>query len=439
MSQSLTDTVENLLWHGSIERMPAIPRLGITMVRFVYAVIRDVMTGNLTLRAMGLVYVTILSIVPVIAISFSVLKAFGFHRRLEPLLYQFLLPLGEKGEQLTSQVMGFVDNVKGDVLAGVGLLMLFFTAVSMAQRIEASFNFVWRVDRPRSLARRMSEYLSVILVGPVIMVTALALITRIKSTALIRGMTEFEPMNSTFTFGAQLAPYLLVSLAFTFVYWFVPNTRVKLSAAAAGGLAGGIMWSATGALFATFVVGATRTADIYATFAIVIIALIWIYLCWAILLIGAQLSFYVQNPQYLRLGYRQLSIGSRQREQLALSLMLLVANAFRDSGKHPTVATIASGLGMPNLVIVPVLDRLEAANLIARTNKDQLLPSREPGNLLLRDIVSAVREPQATDLYSNVIWPEPIDAIGRQVQSAMDDTLGDQCLDDLMQEPAESQ
>ncbi len=418
--------------------MPTIPRLAITMVRFVYAVIRDVMTGNLTLRAMGLVYVTILSIVPVIAISFSVLKAFGFHRRLEPLLYQFLLPLGEKGEQLTSQVMGFVDNVKGDVLAGVGLLLLFFTAVSMAQRIEASFNFVWRVDRPRSLARRMSEYLSVILVGPVVMVTALALITRIKGTALVRGMTEFETVQSTFTFGAQLAPYLLVSIAFTFVYWFVPNTRVKLSAAAVGGLAGGVMWSATGALFATFVVGATRTADIYATFAIVIIALIWIYLCWAILLIGAQLSFYVQNPEYLRLGYRPLSVGSRQREQLALSLMLLVASAFRDSGKHPTVATIASRLGMPNLVIVPVLDRLEAANLIARTSKDRLLPSREPGNLLLREIVSAVREPQATDMYSNVRWPEAIDTIGRQVQSAMDDTLGDQSLDDLMQEPPKS-
>ncbi len=436
----LTEELENLLWGRGVEKLPVIPRLAVILVRFIYAVIRDVIAGNLTLRAMGLVYVTILSVVPVIAISFSVLKAFGFHRKLEPLLYNFLLPLGAKGEQLTAQVMGFVDNVKGDVLAGVGLAVLFFTVISMAQRIEASFNFVWRVDRPRSLARRMSEYLSVVLVGPVVMVTALALITRIKSIALIREITDIEPIGATFTFGAQLTPYLLVSLAFTFVYWFVPNTRVRLSAAVVGGLSGGIMWSATGALFATFVVGATRTADIYATFAIIIIALIWIYLCWLILLIGAQVAFYFQNPEYLRPGYRQVSIGSRQREQLALSLMLMVARAFHDSGKHPTVAMVASRLGMPNLVMVPVLNRLEAANLIARTSKDRLLPTRDPAQVLLKDIVSAVREPQATDMFSEVRWPDAIDKIGRQVQSAMDDTLANQSLEDLLQTaPADNQ
>jgi len=434
MFEALSDRLETLFWHDRVDSLPGLPRMLVKLARFIYAVIRDLIGGNLTLRAMGLVYVTILSVVPVIAISFSVLKAFGFHHRLEPLLYNFLLPLGEKGEQLTRQVMGFVDNVKGDVLAGVGLAVLFLTVISMAQRIEASFNYVWRVDRPRSLARRMSEYFSVILVGPVVMVTALTLITRIKSTSLVRELSGIEPLGATFVLGSQLTPYLLVSLAFTFVYWFVPNTRVRLPAALVGGLAGGIIWSAIGMLFATFVVNATRTADIYATFAIVIIALIWVYLCWLVLLIGAQVAFYFQNPEYLRVGYRSIGIGGRQREQLALSLMLLVAQAFRDTGRHATTASIADRLDTPNLLLAPVLDRLEAAGLVARTGKDELLPTRDPTQLMLRDIVGAVREPQTTDLFTRAHWPDAVERIGGSVQAAMDGVLGDQSLADLVEE-----
>ncbi|MDP6674097.1 MAG: YihY/virulence factor BrkB family protein, partial [Gammaproteobacteria bacterium] len=253
MSDAITEKLEGLLWNPRIENLPPGTRHGVMALRFLYAVLRDIVAGNLTLRAMGLVYVTILSIVPIIAISFSILKAFGFHRQLEPILYNFLAPLGDKGIELTDQVIGFVDNIKGDVLASVGLVLLFVTAVSMAEKVEDSFNYVWRVDRPRGFGKRISEYLTLILIGPVVMVTAMALIAKFKSNALVRQVTEFESVSQTLLLVEQLAPYGLVVLGFTLIYWFLPNTRVRFRSALAGGFTGGILWAASGVLFTTFV------------------------------------------------------------------------------------------------------------------------------------------------------------------------------------------
>jgi membrane protein len=381
---------------------------------------------------MGLVYVTILSIVPVIGISFSILKGFGFHRQLEPLLYNFLLPLGDKGVELTDEVMGFVENIKGDVLAGVGLALLFVTTISMAQKVEDSFNHVWRVDRPRGLAQRLSEYLSVILVGPVVMVTALTLIAGVKSNEFVQEISGFEPVGETLLVFGQVAPYLLVVLGFTMIYWFLPNTRVRFLAALIGGLAGGILWAGTGFLFATFVATSARTLSIYATFAIVILALIWLYLCWLTLLIGALVSFYAQNPEHLRIGYRPISMGSSQRELIAFTLMIEVAKTFRDGGRKPTLADVADTLRLPSILLVPVVNRLVTAGLLSRTRQDELFPQRDPNGIRLAQVIDAVRESQSIDVFPEGRWPELVNDLKCRVDLALNTVLADQSLYDLL-------
>jgi membrane protein len=403
-------------------------------VRFVYAVIRDVISGNFTLRAAGLVYVTILSVVPALAIVFSVLKGFDVHRQLEPLLYNFLAPLGDKGAELTAQVIGFVDNVQGNVLAGAGLVLLFFTTLSMAQKVEDSFNFVWRVDHPRSVAQRVTEYFSLILVVPVVMVTAIAMLASVRSNTLVQQLSELSAVGETLVLIGQLAPYALIVLGFTLAYWFLPNTRVRFVPALVGGLAGGLLWTSAGGLFTAFVATSTRTNSIYATFAIVIMALIWLYLCWLILLIGALVSFYMQNPQHKRIGYRPVSIGSRQREQAAIGLALATARAFRHGSRQPSPGDVAAAAGLPTLVVLPVLKRLVAANLISHTSKDQLYPQRDPGTIKLRDIINAVRDPQVIDVFTLGKWPEVVREVSRGMDRALDSQLGERSVYDLLDE-----
>jgi membrane protein len=425
LSDAVTDKLENLLWDPRSDNLPPGIRHAVIALRFLYAILRDIAAGNLTLRAMGLVYVTILSIVPIIAISFSILKAFGFHRQFEPVLYAFLEPLGQKGIEITDQVISFVDNIQGDVLAGVGLILLFVTSISMAQKVEDSFNYVWRVDQPRGLAQRISEYLTLILVGPVVMVTAMTLIAKLRANALMQQVSDFQPVGETLLLVEQLAPYTLVMLGFTMVYWFLPNTRVRFRSALIGGIVGGILWSASGVLFTTFVVSSVRTMSIYATFAIAIFALLWLYLCWLILLIGALVSFYAQNPEHLRLGFNRLNIGSRTREQIAIGIMTMTSAAFRDGSPQPTIAELADSVHLPGLMLIPIINRLIAADLITRTSKNQLIPYRDPGEILLKDVLAAVRNTQTTDVWSTGNWPRIVSNLSARIDNALEQELGD--------------
>jgi membrane protein len=428
----LSDKLDALLWNAAADRLPWPAATGVRLARFVYAVLRDAVIGNLPMRAMGLVYITILSVVPLIAISFSVLKGFGVHRQIQPLLYSFLAPLGDKGVDLTNQIIGFVENVKGDVLAGVGLILLFVTTISMAQKVEDSFNFIWRVEEPRGLAQRLSEYLSVILLGPVVMATALALIATVKSNAIVRALTGTEVLGETLLLIGQLAPYVVVVLGFSFIYWFLPNTRVRLSAALVGGVTGGGLWATAGVIFATFVANSAQAMTIYATFAIVIIALLWLYLCWLILLLGAQVAFYVQHPEYLRIGYRPVSLGSRQREQIALSVMVIVAEAFREGRPPPRMRDVAARIALPAVALSPAAKRLESGWLLLRTARDELIPARDPREIELAQVLAAAREPQATDLFPEGRWPRPVDALSAEIDGALARVVAGQNVYDLL-------
>src|SRR5688500_18479261 len=162
------------------------------ILRYPYALARDIARGDLTMRAMSLVYTTLLSIVPLIALSFSVLKGLGYHRELEPVLYTFLEPLGEKAGDLTLQVMQFVENARGGVLGSIGLIIFLYTVISMVQKVEESFNFVWRVEQPRSLGRRFSEYLSVMVIGPTVIVGALGMMATVQSSAIMQRISQYE-------------------------------------------------------------------------------------------------------------------------------------------------------------------------------------------------------------------------------------------------------
>jgi len=429
----LTLKVEALLWDPRVETLNPLPNRLIRTVRFLYAILRDVLTTTLTLRAMGLVYITIISVVPMLALAFSALKGFGIHRsRIEPMLLNLLEPLGDRGVELTAQLIGFVDNIQGGLLAGVGLVLLIYTTVSMIKKVEDSLNHIWRVDSARSFFQRFGEYLSIVLVGPLLMVTALGLIASASSNTVVDRVLQIEPFGSTAVLMGQLSPYLLVSISFALAYWFIPNTKVKLRAALIGGLTGGILWAASGSLFAAFVAGSTRNVDIYASFAVIIVALMWLYISWLILLIGAQASFYFQNPEYTRVGYRNLRVGNELIEQMALSLMLLVAERFRGSRDSLTTNQLAERIGVPGILLAQVRERLTGAGLLATVSRNQLLPGKDPGAIQLADVLAAVRGAHDSDIYQSGRWPAAVAQVFGDMHTAQNDILGSQSLYELL-------
>ena len=165
---SFKEKIVNKIWDVNINSLPWWQSGLLSLVRFIHIMFDDFFDGQLNLRAMSLVFTTMLSIVPLIAVSFSVMKAFGVHNQMEPMLLQYLAPLGEQGKEIAQQIMGFVDNTKVGLLSGVGLALLFGIIVRLINKIESAFNYTWRVQQSGSLARRFSNYLSVIMVGPVL-------------------------------------------------------------------------------------------------------------------------------------------------------------------------------------------------------------------------------------------------------------------------------
>lgn len=424
------------LWEVDLEGLPAGRRSLVFIARLFYVIARELLSGQLGLRAMGLVYTTLLAFVPLLAVSFSVLKAFGVHDQIAPLLYNLFAPLGSKGTELAQRVMSFVENVKVGVLGTVGLATLIYTVVSLMQKIEQAFNFVWHVERMRSLGHRFSSYLTVILIGPVLVFTAMGITASVMSHTLVRHLMHIEPLGEIILGVGELVPYVLVWGAFTFIYHFMPNTRVRVGTAALGGLFAALIWQSTGWLFAAFIASSSRYAAIYSSFAILMLLLIWLYLSWLILLLGAQLTFYIQHPQYLSMQRMHVTLSARLRERLALTLMFLIAYNHYHSRRAWSAEALSRHLSLPPDPVARVLGELEDAGYLTATGDEPptYLPARDIGTIGLFDLLCSVRKSQENRLLDNERLPKlaPVEDVIQRLDGAVGDVLGDQSVRTLV-------
>jgi membrane protein len=426
----ITRPIERRLWSkGST----APPPYWIVAARFAYALLRDFLHGDLTLRAMSLVYTTMLAIVPLLAFVFAVMKGLGIHRDLEPVLRGFLGPLGPRAGELSESIIGFVDNVSGSALAITGIVLLLYSAFSMAQKVESSFNFVWRVDHPRSVARRFGEYLSFMLLGPLIMSVVMGFTATLASTAAMSRLHEIGFIGRMLDALSWFLPYAVIIASFTVLYVIIPNTRVRFKPALIGGVFAGILWAGGGSLFTSFIVSVSRYEAIYAGFAIVLVAMIWLYLSWVILLLGAQLAFYVQHPEYLPLGQRAPSASNATRERLALSVMLSVGRDFETPGHGWRIESLAASLRVQRHQLEPVVSALIDEGLLTRTRENRLIPARDLRRIGVAEIFASVRS-RARDSHHEFDdeWNSTVAGVAVEVERAIRAALGERTLADLV-------
>jgi membrane protein len=224
----------------------------------------------------------------------------------------------------------------------------------------------------------------------------------------------------------------MVIVGFTFLYVFVPNTRVHLKPALIGGIFGGVLWAGSGSLFTTFVVSISRTEAIYSGFAIVIVAMVWLHVSWLVLLLGAQLSFYVQNPDYLRFGLRPERLANALRERLALSAMLLVGRDFITPGHGWRIESLAAQMRVPRHLLAPVIECLMDASLLARTNENRLIPARDPRNIELTAVLDAMRGGEIDSHAGHDDWNPTIDGLVNGIETAIRAAVAPRSLADLV-------
>ena len=420
---------------GPASTRPGLLALLVRTLSYPYAVVRDLWRGEINLRAMGLVYTTLLSLIPLVAFSFAILKVFGAHRDLQPIVFEFFRPVGEQAaHQLTDRVMQFADRVSSGVVGSVGFALLAWTLLDTIKKVEDSFNFLWRVEQPRSFARRIAEYLTLIVVGPALLVGFIGLSNATLGSAPLQTVAKMPLLDRLPGTLIAIAPYAMVTAFFTGMYMFVPNTRVQWRPALVGAVTAGVIWAAVGKMFTALVVFSTRLTIVYAGFAFIVAALLWTYFGWLILLAGAQLSFYVQNPTYLRLGLRELRLSCVEIEELALKMMYFVARMHLTGGKRWTVNQLADELGLPGIAVAKMAAALEKAGLVIVTDEGELLCAKDIGRITVHEILEIARN-QRSGHFAPRNMPIPaVDRLTASLDELRRNHCGELTLRDLVEE-----
>lgn len=396
---------------------------------------RELEEGGLKERAKSLVYTSLLSLAPLLAVSFSILKGFGVHNQVEPLLLELLAPLGAKGKEVTENVIYFVENIQVGVLGFVGFLMLFYTSISLLEQTEGCFNHIWRVAKPRSIYRRFSDYLSVILIGPVLLFSAVGITASMNNLAIVQELVTREPYGTVYYLAGMVLHYLLMVAAFGFIYGFIPNTTVKFGPALAGALFAGLLWKSTGVLFTEFIADSAQYSAIYSGFAVILLSMIWLYISWLILLMGSVIAFHIQFPQYLVYAKRRPHLSIQCQERLAIVLMALIGRQHVQGGEVCTLKSLANQVNLPWEAVEEVLQCLKHSGfLMDLEDVDSYVLAQDTDAILLRDIVRVVR---AVGDQPEIAIPEKassksLEGFLTDVEQAQTNFLGNRCLRDII-------
>lgn len=419
--------LDHFTWDVDPQGQSRLRALAIRVLRMFAVVTRDVTRGDLRLQAAGLVYATLLALVPLLAVVFSILKAFGVHDLLRPTLLNFLAPLEQTGVELTRQILEFVSRMRVGVLGAVGFGLLLYTSVALIRKVEVALNNIWHVRRGRRLIRRLSDYLAVIVVGPVLFFLAVGVTASLSSSAWLK------PFHGIVTLGAKLIPYLLVIGAHALLYAFVPNTKVHVRSALVGATVAGILWQSVGFAFAAFISGSGQYRAVYAGLAILIFLIIWLYLSWLIVLIGASIAHYHQHPERVTRETREVGalLSIRRKERLGLLIARRIG-AHYHAGREPwTAEALARQLQQALVAVENILSAYTAAGLLMRTreNPPVYLPKRPMDMVPLNDILRGVR---AAGMDRGPAIPdETIDAVLDSLDAARERALAGRTWRDL--------
>ncbi|MGE5299352.1 MAG: YhjD/YihY/BrkB family envelope integrity protein [Acidobacteriota bacterium] len=407
-----------------------------SFLRLFYVLASSFFDEEISLMAAGLVYTTLLSLVPLLAVAFSVLKAFGVSTKLEIMLYYFLEPLGEKGVDISMTVISFVEHMNVAVLGVVGLVTLLYTVVSTLSKIESALNAIWHVKETRPISQRFSAYLSIVLVGPVLVFTAMSLIVSLKSASVVEWILTLPGIGPLVYLAGRIFPYLLASVAFTLIYIFMPHTRVRLRPALAGGFFAAVSWGVIGWAFASFVATSSRYSAIYSGLAALFLFLIWIYWNWVALLAGAKVAFIHQHPSYFRFEKGTAATESF-RERTALRTLALIGQSYYSGGKPPDAGSLSSAVGVPAPFLQDILSSLLQGGVLTATagSPPAYLFPRDPGTISLHTVFVSLRQETASFISKSEgdSYDPEIEPVMKDIEAAIASALGNKTVKNLVE------
>lgn len=395
----IRSAISAFLWQQDSSNLSLWRRTLVRSCQIFVAIVRDLIQGQLSLRAMSLVFTTVIGFFPLLALTFAVLKGLGVHNALEPTLLTLLQPLGERSNEFTAQILSYVDAIQVQLIGFTSVGLLLYFALDMMRKIESSFNYIWAVKRGRSWSSRISEYLFAVIVSPLLLFLSISITSSVNTSLFERFLENLSYGSVIIEVTAFLAPALLMSLAFAFAYSFLPNTKVQFSSAFIGGIVTTIIWKLMGSVFQGFFIASARES-IYLAFATAVAVMFFAYIGWLVALIGSSIAFYHQYPAKARTGREIQKLSIAQQEELSMTIASIIINRFNQGLKPFSEAELLEALSGNPLVIEHALQALEEIGLISKTNDSpaRFLPTKSVNDCTLLEIWRALRSYNADPL-----------------------------------------
>ncbi len=402
LAQLIYQFFKRNLWTMNIEEMSWFRRFVLKHLRIIVLAIRSFMRDKCPLHASALTYYSMLSLVPVAALTFGISKGFGMQDTLKQKLLEELPEHKDVVEWILTFANSMLQVSRSGLIAGIGIVLLIWAAIRVLGNIEESLNNIWSVKRSRSFIRKFSDYLSIMIIGPIIFLvsSSVAVYIRTQVTDLTQNVELLNVMDPLIVFLLKLIPYTLSWLLFTLTYMIIPNTKVNFKAGIYGAIIAGTLYQFVQVLYIGFQIGAARYSAIYGSFAALPLFLLWIQLSWFIVLFGAELSYAFQNvPAYI-FEKESGKISGFYKKVLALNITHIIIKNFERGQKPFTTKQIAKESEIPENLTREIVTDLNSAGIFSKVTKGKrgyaYQPSSDINQITIQDVLLAL-ESQGKD------------------------------------------
>jgi membrane protein len=393
MLRKIKEFLEKGIWKIRLKGRPSGKIFFIKQLRIFLLAIRGFAEDKVQLRASALTFYSLLSIVPVLAMIFGIAKGFGFEQHLKTILEENL----EGQKEVLSEALKFADrmlkNIKGGFIAGTGLVVLIWSVMNVLGNIENAFNNIWQIKKSRGISRRLSDYLSLVVVAPILVFVSSGF-TVTQENSFLQG-TIIEYLGPVFRILVWVLSFTLIWFVFTLLYIIMPNTKVNFKSAFAGGVIGGTMFQLLQWGYVNFQSLLSGYGTIYGSFAALPLFLMWLQFSWLIVLFGAEVAFANQNVENYEYESDILNISSHYKKVLSLLIAQQIIKNFSNGLPAMTANEISHKLDIPVRFVREIIYELSEAKILSETvtrNIKELAyqPAQDPGRLSISYVINSL-------------------------------------------------
>jgi len=399
LKTKITEFIRVDIWRIRLKDISRTRYFFVKQLRILILAIRGFAKDKCSLSASALTFYSILSIVPVVAMAFGIAKGFGFQKLLE----KELLEKFQGQEEVMNRVVAFahslLENTKGHMIASIGVLFLLWTVINLLGQIERSFNDIWEVKYPRTYGRKFSDYLSIMLISPILFILSSSVTVFITTqiTVITQKVALIGMFSPVIFFMLKFIPYGLIWILFIFIYILMPNTKVNFSSGLIAGVIAGTIYQVAQWAYITFQVGMARYNAIYGSFAALPLFLIWIQLSWLIVLFGAEISYAYQYVDTYDFEPDRRSISTAFKKLLSLQISRLIISTFLKADPSLSAIIISKTLQIPIRLVKQILDELVEAGILSeidvnKTKEVSYQPARDINAITINAVIEALEQ-----------------------------------------------